>query len=60
MFTQSPDAVVKKLLHALESRRPKSRYYVTLPTYLMAFAKRVLPNALLDSVLRLAVQQEIK
>ena len=31
-----PDAVFEKLLHALESSRPKPHYYVTLPTWIMA------------------------
>lgn len=49
-FTLSPDAVVEKLIHALESPRPKARYYVTFPTYLMAVCKRVLPVSLLDKL----------
>ena len=47
-FKLEPEAVVGKLIHAVESRRPKRRYYVTLPTYMAAGAKRVLPTALLD------------
>lgn len=50
-FTLPADAVVDKLIHALESRSPKARYYVTFPTYLMAYLKRFLPNALLDRFL---------
>ncbi len=41
-------AVTKKLIHALESKRPKARYYVTTPTYLMGFARRILPTRALD------------
>lgn len=41
-------AVTEKLIHALESARPKARYYVTTPTYLMGFARRILPTGLLD------------
>ena len=41
-------AVTEKLIHALESARPKPRYYVTTPTYLMGFARRILPTGLLD------------
>jgi len=47
-FTLGPEAVLKRVIHALESRRPKSRYYVTFPTYLFAFLKRILPGRLLD------------
>jgi NAD(P)-dependent dehydrogenase (short-subunit alcohol dehydrogenase family) len=47
-FELGPDAVVRKLVHALESARPKPRYYVTTATYLMALLRRVLPTRLLD------------
>ena len=50
-FTLPPDAVVKKLIHAIESKRPKIRYYVTFPTYFFAILKRVLPYRCLDWVL---------
>ena len=36
--------------HALESRKPKARYYVTLPTYAVALFRRILPTRALDSV----------
>ena len=51
-FTLPESAVVAKLLHALESPRPKARYYVTVPTYALAFLKRALPDRWLDAVLR--------
>lgn len=47
-FTLPPDAVLAKVVHALESRRPQARYYVTVPTYLFAVLRRVLPGRLLD------------
>ncbi|WP_207802517.1 SDR family NAD(P)-dependent oxidoreductase [Motiliproteus coralliicola] len=50
-FTLPADAVADKLLAALQARRPKTRYYVTTPTYLFAFLKRVLPTTLLDRIL---------
>jgi NAD(P)-dependent dehydrogenase (short-subunit alcohol dehydrogenase family) len=50
-FTLPPEAVVKSLVQALESSRPKLRYYITLPTYLFAFLKRVLPARFLDRIL---------
>ncbi|MGI9383046.1 MAG: SDR family oxidoreductase [Methyloligellaceae bacterium] len=49
-FKLGPEAVLGKLVHALESRRPKPRYFVTTPTYLMAFARRVLTTRQLDAV----------
>lgn len=47
-FKLPPEAVVKKLVHALEAKRPKARYHVTIPTTVMAVAKRLLPTSLLD------------
>lgn len=49
-FKLEPEAVAAKLVHAVESNRPKRRYYVTTPTYLADLARRVLPTALLDQV----------
>ncbi|MBN2630231.1 MAG: SDR family NAD(P)-dependent oxidoreductase [Rhodobacteraceae bacterium] len=47
-FELPASAVTRKLIHALESRRPQARYYVTVPTYLMGFARRLLPTRALD------------
>ncbi|MFL4469958.1 SDR family NAD(P)-dependent oxidoreductase [Tateyamaria armeniaca] len=51
MFELPADAVVKKLRHAVESPRPRPRYFVTTPTYAMAMLRRTLPTRLLDWVL---------
>jgi len=51
-FTLPPEAVLKKVIHALESKRPKTRYYVTFPTYLFGFLRRVLTDRALDRILR--------
>ena len=53
-FTLPPEAVLDKVVHALESRKPRARYYVTVPTYLFGYLKRVLPTTTLDRLLRLA------
>lgn len=50
-FTLPPEAVLKKVLHALRSQRPKARYPVTFPTYLFAVLKRLLSTGQLDWVL---------
>lgn len=50
-FTLPADAVLKKVIHALENPRPKAHYYVTFPTYLFATLKRVLPTKWLDNLL---------
>jgi NAD(P)-dependent dehydrogenase (short-subunit alcohol dehydrogenase family) len=47
-FKLPPETVAAKLVHALESKRPKARYYVTFPTYAAAFLRRFLPTSLLD------------
>jgi hypothetical protein len=45
-------AVVEKVIHALEAKQPRIRYYVTFPTYLFAILKRILPIFCLDYLLR--------
>jgi NAD(P)-dependent dehydrogenase (short-subunit alcohol dehydrogenase family) len=51
-FELPPSAVTAKLIHALESPRPRARYYVTTPTYLMGALRRLLPTRALDWVAR--------
>jgi len=50
-FTLPPEAVLRALLHALESRRPKPRYYVTVPTQVFGALRRVLSTRALDWLL---------
>ena len=50
-FTLPPEAVLKRVIHALESSQPRIHYYVTFPTFLFATLKRVLPRRSLDRVL---------
>jgi NAD(P)-dependent dehydrogenase (short-subunit alcohol dehydrogenase family) len=56
-FKLPPEAVLEKLVHALESRKPKNRYYVTTPTYMMAAFKRLLPPGIMDRVVSKASDQ---
>ncbi len=51
-FTLPPEAVARKVVLALEKRRPKPRYYVTFPTYLFGYLKRLLGTRALDAILR--------
>jgi NAD(P)-dependent dehydrogenase (short-subunit alcohol dehydrogenase family) len=53
-FTLSPEAVLKRVIHALESPWPRARYPVTVPTHLFAALRRLLPTRALDAVLRRA------
>jgi len=50
-FELPASAVTVKLTHALTSPRPRPRYYVTTPTYMMGILRRVLPTRALDWVL---------
>ncbi|MEE8511681.1 MAG: SDR family NAD(P)-dependent oxidoreductase [Acidiferrobacterales bacterium] len=50
-FTLPPQAVLKKVVRALEARRPKVRYYVTVPTHMFAVLKRLLPSRWIDGIL---------
>jgi NAD(P)-dependent dehydrogenase (short-subunit alcohol dehydrogenase family) len=50
-FTLPPEAVLKRVIHALESKKPKTRYYVTFPTYLFGYLKRILTDNMMDSIL---------
>jgi NAD(P)-dependent dehydrogenase (short-subunit alcohol dehydrogenase family) len=57
-FTLPADAVTRKVIKALESRRPRPRYYVTVPTYLFGTLRRLLTSAALDRVLLGISRQE--
>ena len=59
-FTLGPEAVFQKLIHALESPRPRARYPVTKPAYFFAYAKRWLPTVWLDRILGNISDREIK
>ncbi len=48
VFKLEPEAVAAKLMHAVESPRPRKRYYVTKPTYFAAVLKRVAPQGTID------------
>ncbi len=50
-FTLGPEAVLAKVIHALESPRPRIRYYVTVPTYLFGYLKRLLSFRMMDRIL---------
>jgi NAD(P)-dependent dehydrogenase (short-subunit alcohol dehydrogenase family) len=51
-FTLPADAVVKKLIHALEAKKPRARYYVTFPTYLFGTLRRMVSTGVMDRILR--------
>jgi len=50
-FELPPSAVTEKLIHALESAKPKPRYHITTPTRIAGILKRLLSTRALDKVL---------
>lgn len=50
-FTLESIDVTRSLIHAIESKRPKLRYRVTVPTKLFALLKRIIPTRWLDGLL---------
>lgn len=51
-FELGCEATTSKLIRALESPRPKVRYMVTTPTYMVHWMKRLLPGRWVDAVLK--------
>ena len=56
-YKLGPEAVLDKLILAVESPQPKARYFVTKPTTYMAVARRLLPQGILDNLLDKASDQ---
>ncbi|CUH43208.1 SDR family NAD(P)-dependent oxidoreductase [Ruegeria atlantica] len=50
-FELPASAVTDKLAHAVESKRPRARYYVTTPTYIAGYLRRLLPTRTIDRIL---------
>jgi NAD(P)-dependent dehydrogenase (short-subunit alcohol dehydrogenase family) len=50
LFELPPSAVTAKLVRALESNRPAPRYYVTTPTYIAGYLRRVLSTRAIDRI----------
>jgi NAD(P)-dependent dehydrogenase (short-subunit alcohol dehydrogenase family) len=50
--TLAPEAVTRRLIHALESPRPRPRYLITPPTWVAEAARRFLPTRLRDALFR--------
>ena len=53
-FTLPADAVLEKVIHALQSNRPRVRYPVTRPTQVLSLLKRMLPDRWMDAILTTA------
>lgn len=50
-FELPASAVTDKLARALEAKSPKARYYVTTPTYIAGYLRRILPTGTIDRIL---------
>jgi NAD(P)-dependent dehydrogenase (short-subunit alcohol dehydrogenase family) len=48
-FKLPAGAVLEKLIFALEKPNPRAHYYVTTPTYVAAFVKRLMPQSFIDN-----------
>lgn len=53
-FTLPPEAVLKKVVHALEAKTPRIRYPVTLPAHFFRMMRRLLPYRWLEYLLYLS------
>lgn len=50
-FTAPPEAVARRIVHALESLRPRRHYPITFTAHAVFWARRILPDALKDRVM---------
>ncbi len=50
-FTLPPEAVLDRVIHALEHPRPRARYYVTTPTYIFGYLRRILSSGMIDRMM---------
>lgn len=51
-FTRDSNVVISNIIQALESKRPKPRYYNTSATHILGGLKRLLPTSVMDKILR--------
>ena len=49
-FQREPDAVVKRLIHAIESDKPRPRYHITPAVHFAEGLRRTLPQRMLDAI----------
>lgn len=49
-FLQQPDAVVKQLIKALESKHPRLHYYTSFSSHAICLLKNILPDALMAKI----------
>lgn len=49
-FQREPDAVVRRLIHAIESVNPRPRYHITPAVHIAEAIKRLLPQRAIDAI----------
>lgn len=59
-FTLPPEAVARRILHAVSSSRPRRRYPVTVQAVAGEWARRLLPDAAVDGILRHALRRKMR
>ncbi len=57
-INKSPEDVADKIVHALESPRPKRRYAITIPAYAGEFLRRFVPVPIIDGLLARKANQK--
>ena len=58
-FTLPASSVAKKVHTVLNTKNPKSQYFVTFPTYVISYL-RILPNPIFENFLSLVDHQRNK
>lgn len=59
VFTRKTEAVINCFVHAIESKKPRAKYGVTLPTHFIIFLKRILTTKMLDRFFLVASKKEL-
>ncbi|MBA2653329.1 MAG: SDR family NAD(P)-dependent oxidoreductase [Tatlockia sp.] len=59
LFTRGTDAVISKLVLAIEAKNPKAKYRVTFPSHLFAVLKRLLSTKMLDRFINFLSTKEL-
>ncbi|GAB5448828.1 SDR family NAD(P)-dependent oxidoreductase [Gymnodinialimonas sp.] len=49
-FQREPDAVVKRLIHAIEAPNPRPRYHITPAVHIAEGLRRALPQRMVDAI----------
>ncbi|MBA2709090.1 MAG: SDR family NAD(P)-dependent oxidoreductase [Tatlockia sp.] len=59
LFTKGTEAVISKLIQAIEVKNPKAKYPVTFPSHLFSILKRVLTVKMLDRLIASLSKKEL-